>query len=206
MATKIQQILEAAPNESVLFGSWLSSQGLDARGQYAYMKSGWLDRISKGVYKIHGTEPTLLATVSSYNTQLDKSCVVGAYTSLELRGYSHYLSMGKPMAYLFTDKNNKLPSWLLREEWDMIIKYWLFHTLMNLHSCCDLRLQNNKKGRKKQLGEARKQVAEGATLKLVLEIQEIFGSVERLLSQKYDGKTVWLYVFPNVISLRSLLW
>ena len=40
MATKIQQILEAAPNESVLFGSWLSSQGLDARGQYAYMKSG----------------------------------------------------------------------------------------------------------------------------------------------------------------------
>ena len=47
MATKIQQILEAAPNESVLFGSWLSSQGLDARGQYAYMKSGWLDRISR---------------------------------------------------------------------------------------------------------------------------------------------------------------
>ena len=95
MATKIQQILEAAPNESVLFGSWLSSQGLDARGQYAYMKSGWLDRISKGVYKIHGTEPSLFAAVSSYNTQLSKSCVVGAYTALELRGYSHYVSMGE---------------------------------------------------------------------------------------------------------------
>ena len=123
MATKIQQILETAPNESVLFGSWLSSQGLDARGQYAYMKSGWLDRISKGVYKIHGTEPSLFAAVSSYNTQLSKSCVVGAYTALELRGYSHYLSMGKPMVYLFTDKSNKLPSWLLKEEWDMTIKY-----------------------------------------------------------------------------------
>lgn len=123
MATKIQQILNAAPNESVLFGSWLSSQGLDARGQYAYMKSGWLDRISKGVYKRHGTEPSLFAAVSSYNTQLCKSCVVGAYTALELRGYSHYLSMGKPMAYLLTDKSNKLPSWLLKEEWDMTIKY-----------------------------------------------------------------------------------
>ena len=123
MATKIQQILEAAPNESVLFGSWLSSQGLDARGQYAYMKSGWLDRISKGVYKIHGTEPSLFAAVSSYNTQLSKSCVVVAYTALELRGYSHYVSMGKPTAYLFTDKSNKLPSWLLKEEWDMTIKY-----------------------------------------------------------------------------------
>ena len=121
MATKIQQILEAAPNESVLFGSWLSSQGLDARGQYAYMKSGWLDRISKGVYKIHGTEPSLFAAISSYNTQLSKSCNVGAYTALELRGYSHYLSMGKPKAYLFTDKSNKLPSWVLKEEWDMTI-------------------------------------------------------------------------------------
>ena len=123
MATKIQQILEATPRDSVLFGSWLSSQGLDARGQYAYMKSGWLDRISKGVYKIHGVEPGLMAAVSSYNTQLGKSCIVGAYTALELRGYSHYLSMGKPMAYLFTDKKNKLPSWLLKGEWDMTIKY-----------------------------------------------------------------------------------
>ncbi|WP_455096388.1 type IV toxin-antitoxin system AbiEi family antitoxin domain-containing protein [Prevotella koreensis] len=123
MATKIQQIIGDVPHDSVLFGSWLSSQGLDARGQYSYMKSGWLDRISKGVYKIHGSTPTLMATVSSYNMQLGKSCIVGAYTALEFRGYSHYLSMGKPLAYLFTDKTNKLPSWLLKEEWDMTIKY-----------------------------------------------------------------------------------
>lgn len=123
MDTKIQQIIGAVPHDSVLFGSWLTSQGLDARGQYSYMKSGWLDRISKGVYKIHGSTPTLMATVSSYNMQLGKSCIVGAYTALEFRGYSHYLSMGKPLAYLFTDKTNKLPSWLLKEEWDMTIKY-----------------------------------------------------------------------------------
>ncbi|WP_315538418.1 type IV toxin-antitoxin system AbiEi family antitoxin domain-containing protein [Prevotella koreensis] len=123
MATKMQQIIGAVPHDSVLFGSWLTSQGLDARGQYSYMKSGWLDRISKGVYKIHGSTPTLMATVSSYNMQLGKSCIVGAYTALEFRGYSHYLSMGKPLAYLFTDKTNKLPSWLLKEEWDMTIKY-----------------------------------------------------------------------------------
>ena len=81
MATKIQQILEQVPHGSVLFGSWLSSQGLDARGQHSYMKSGWLDRISKGVYKIHGSSPTLMAAVSSYNTQLSKKCIVGAYTA-----------------------------------------------------------------------------------------------------------------------------
>ena len=123
MATKIQQILQTSPNVSVLFGSWLSSQGMDARGQYSYMKSGWFDRMSKGVYKMRGSTPSLMATISSYNIQLNKKCVVGAYTALELRGYSHYLSMGKPVAYLFTDKSHKLPSWLLNDEWDMTIRY-----------------------------------------------------------------------------------
>ena len=48
---------------------------------------------------------------------------MGAYTALELRGYSHYLSLGKPKAYLFTDKGNKLPSWIVQGEWDMAVKY-----------------------------------------------------------------------------------
>ena len=94
------------------------------------------------------------------------------------------------------------------QTWVKDTKYWLDYQTFQLFFSTFLSrtgVQNNKKRRKKRLGEARKQVAEGATLKLVLEIQGIFSSVERLLSQKYDGKTVWLYVFPNVISLRSLL-
>lgn len=123
MATKIQQILELVPRDSVLFGSWLSSHGLDARSQYAYMKSGWLARMTKGVYKMQGTAPTLMAVLASYNTQLGKHCIVGAFTALQLRGYAHYLPMGKPKAYLFTDRKNKLPSWIVNGNWDMSVKY-----------------------------------------------------------------------------------
>ena len=123
MATKIQQILKSNPDTKILFGEWLSRQGLDAKSQYAYMKSGWLSRLSKGVYALQGTTPTLMQTISAYNYQLSKECIVGAYTALELRGYSHYLSMGKPQAYLFTGKDDKLPTWLTHREWDMTIKY-----------------------------------------------------------------------------------
>lgn len=123
MATKIQQILESNPDTKVLFGEWLSGQGLDAKSQYAYMKSGWLSRLSKGVYALQSTTPTLMQTISAYNSQLSRECIVGAYTALEMRGYSHYLSMGKPQAYLFTGKDYKLPSWMLQREWDMTIKY-----------------------------------------------------------------------------------
>lgn len=122
MAIKIQQIIELVPRDSILFGSWLTVQGLDARRQYAYMKSGWIDRISKGVYKLHGETPSLMSAISAYNTQLDRHCIVGAYTALEFCGYSHYLSMGKPIAHLFTAKSEKLPTWLIRAEWDMTVK------------------------------------------------------------------------------------
>ncbi len=123
MATKIQQIMEVQPRVSLLFGDWLSRQGLGSKEQYAYMKRGWLDRISKGVYVLQGKAPTLLNVIAAYNKQLDKHCIVGAYTALELRGYSHYLSLGKPTAYLFTDRFNKIPTWITTREWDMTVKY-----------------------------------------------------------------------------------
>ena len=77
----------------------------------------------KGVYVLSGTTPKLLHAISAYNNQLSKQCIVGAYTALELRGYSHYLSLGKPQAYLFTGRTNKLPSWMLSRVWDMTVKY-----------------------------------------------------------------------------------
>ena len=123
MTTKIQQIIKSNPHVDFMFGDWLTRQGLDAKRQQAYMKSGWLTRISKGVYALNGTTPKLFHAISAYNNQLSKQCIIGAYTALELRGYSHYLSMGKPQAYLFTGRTNKLPSWMLSRDWDMTVKY-----------------------------------------------------------------------------------
>ena len=55
--------------------------------------------------------------------RLADSSIVGSYTALELRGYSHYLSMGKPKAFLFTGAKDRLPLWILKKDWDMSIKY-----------------------------------------------------------------------------------
>ncbi len=123
MTIKIQQIIKSNPHVDFMFGDWLTRQGLDAKRQHACMKSGWLTRISKGVYALNGTTPKLFHAISAYNNQLSKQCIIGAYTALELRGYSHYLSMGKPQAYLFTGRTNKLPSWMLSRDWDMTVKY-----------------------------------------------------------------------------------
>ena len=63
-------------------------------------------------------------------------------------------------------------------------------------------LQNNKKRRKKRLGEARKQVAEGATLKLVKEKSEKNGSNRNDLSQK---RVLFLFAEGDLTASYSFL-
>ena len=123
MATKIKQITDLVGLDGLLFANWLTRQGLDSKQQHEYLQSGWLERIARGVYKIAGSHPTLYSAISCYNTQLGKQCVVGARSALELRGYMHYVPMGKPVAFLFTDNDHKLPEWLLQSTWDMTVVY-----------------------------------------------------------------------------------
>lgn len=122
MATKIKQILDSVPYDSVYFSSWLASKGIDRKEQTLYVRSGWLERIATGVYKLEGSTPTLYGAVASYNMQLEKHCHIGASSALDLRGFSHFVAMGKPQAYLFTSAEERLQSWLLKSEWDMTIK------------------------------------------------------------------------------------
>ena len=111
MATRIQKIMELPPPcRLYVWRLALTRQGLNAKGQYAYMKSGWLNRTSKGVYVLSGTTPKLLHAISAYNNQLPKQCIVGAYTALELRGYSHYLSVIGQTASLSIYRKNKQAS------------------------------------------------------------------------------------------------
>lgn len=123
MATKINKIIRRVHRNSLLFSSWLSSNDIDRKEQSLYVKSGWIERISKGVYKIAGEKPTIYSAIFSYNEQLDKKCHIGALSALDIKGYSHFVPMGKANTFLFTDKKERLPQWLLSYKWDMTIYY-----------------------------------------------------------------------------------
>jgi len=124
MATKINLLLQQVPKNSLLLSSWMTKQNMSTKEQSLCVTSGWLSRLSQGVYYRAGDVPTLYAAISSYNKQLGKKCFVGASTALDLRGFSHFVAMGKPTAYLFTQTSQRLPSWLLNHSWDMEVRYF----------------------------------------------------------------------------------
>lgn len=124
MATKINLLLQQVPKNSLLFSSWMTNQNMSTKEQSLCVTSGWLSRLSQGVYYRAGEVPTLYNAISSYNKQLEKKCFIGALTALDLKGFTHFVAMGKPTAYLFSQSSQRLPSWLLNHTWDMEIKYF----------------------------------------------------------------------------------
>lgn len=119
MASKIKNIIESAVDRGVLLGSWLSQQGLSRTEQVSYVKSGWLERVHRGVYKIKGSELKLYPTLKALSIQSDFCYHVGALSALELRGYSHFGQLGKQKVFLYSQK--ELPKWMVTDDWDMNI-------------------------------------------------------------------------------------
>ena len=121
MGTKINDIRQLTASNGILLTSWLEKQGVSRSGISDYVESGWLLRISTGVYKFACDNPTLFGVLASYQAQTDLKYHIGAATALDLKGFSHYINMGKPTAVIFTPVRPPLPKWISQAELDMNI-------------------------------------------------------------------------------------
>lgn len=119
MSTKINSIRQQTASNGILLTSWLEKQGVSRSEISDYVESGWLLRLSTGVYKFAGDTPTLYGVLASYQAQTDLKYHIGAATALELKGFSHYVSMGKPTAVIFTPIKPPLPKWISMADLDM---------------------------------------------------------------------------------------
>jgi len=110
MAIKIKGILESIPKGGVLLGAWMTRQGLSRTEQASYVKSGWLERIDRGVYKIADSEIRVYPALVSLSMQADFQYHIGAFTALDLKGFSHFGLLGRPKVFVYAPK--KMPDWL----------------------------------------------------------------------------------------------
>lgn len=119
MGTKINNMRQQTPSNGILLTSWLEKSGFSRNEVSNYMKSGWLRRISTGVYQFIGDTPSLYGILASYQRQSGLKYHIGAASALELKGFSHYIAMGKPTAVVFSPVKPPLPKWLNDADLDM---------------------------------------------------------------------------------------
>lgn len=89
--------------------SGLSDLGISGNLSVYYVRAGWLNRLSNGVYVKPGAELELDACVNMLQKKI-KGLHVGGKSALEMYGISHYLSK-TPTTHLYSWDTVKLPDW-----------------------------------------------------------------------------------------------
>ena len=117
IVSKINQLLQQWPSGTVATLRWLNSRGVDRRLANKYVQSGWLERIGHGAYKRAGATVDWAGAVHALQTQLALAVHPGGITAIELRGYTHYLSLGAREVVLFGNPGTKLPAWFQAHAW-----------------------------------------------------------------------------------------
>lgn len=121
MGTKINNLRQQIPSNGIMLTSWLESSGFSRSEISGYVESGWLHRMATGVYRFVGDKPSLYGILASYQRQGSMTYHVGAASALELKGFSHYIAMGKPVAVVFSPVRPPLPKWIANAELDMTL-------------------------------------------------------------------------------------
>lgn len=119
--TKINLLLQKLPSGALYFGSWLNENGISYSLQRHYRNSQWLTTIDKGVMFRTGEKPTIFSALSCFNTQLNKKFHIGAMSALEMRGFAHYVPLGRQTMVVYCPRDEWFPKWFSKFDWGVEI-------------------------------------------------------------------------------------
>ncbi len=109
---KLNQLHRLLPEGLVVDTPWLEARGYRRQWREKYVAHGWLQGVTRGVYRRPPQEPRLAwqRVVISLQRLLDKPVHVGGRSALDLHGLAHYVRMGgDPTVHLYTYES--LPGW-----------------------------------------------------------------------------------------------
>lgn len=120
--------MAAVPQGFLVDTPWLASRQIDRKLAHYYVKNGWLEAVTQGLYRRPYTEsenPDVITdwktTVLSMQMLMGYEIHIGGETALRVNGYSHYVQMsGTENVYLYGDA----PSWAkrLKTEYKFVLR------------------------------------------------------------------------------------
>lgn len=118
--SKLNRLLLKGVPGGLFFSAALSRDGYSPQLVKRYRDSGWLDSLMSGVLYRMNDNLSALAAVYSYCEQVDSRVRIAAHSALDLKGFSHYVPMGKPRL-MVAFPGSPYPKWTSSENFDMKI-------------------------------------------------------------------------------------
>ena len=92
-----------------------------------YVKNRWLEKVGKqGAYKLYGDKIKWIGALLTIQEYMKKRIHVGGKTALTLMGLSHYAAQSIDTILLYTKRDESLPEWMIKQQFDVAIL--TFHT------------------------------------------------------------------------------
>ena len=122
IGSKLNTLLSAQPSGVVLSSAWLVEQGYSLDLQKQYKKSQWFDSIGTGALIRHGDQVDYLGGIYALQSQLGLSVHPAGKTALSLQGKAHYLELSAKKVQLFGGKDDRLPLWFKKRDWNLSVE------------------------------------------------------------------------------------
>jgi hypothetical protein len=123
-SNKINRLLQDYYPGKLYFSGSLKQNGYSDQLLKQYRNSGWLSALSKGVMYRFGDKLLSYPALACYNQQMGKKFHVAAHSALELNGFNHYVPMGKPLLMVGHPKQQTVPDWMKKNNFDRVIKFF----------------------------------------------------------------------------------
>ena len=115
MSLKINWLVNHSSPRSLVLQPWLLENGISYSLAQKYTQSGWLKKLSAGVYyrpdPKNGKQPDWADAVQALVEQLHLPIHISGLSSLTYQGLSHYLPMQSESVWVGVRKKQSLPKW-----------------------------------------------------------------------------------------------
>ncbi len=115
MSSKINWLINHTSPSSLVLQRWLTENGIDYSLAQKYAKSGWLKRLSSGVYyrpePSGEIKPDWPDALQALTQQLQLPIHLAGLSSLTHQGLGHYLQLNSEQVWVGTKNKQILPKW-----------------------------------------------------------------------------------------------
>jgi len=128
---KINRLLQDYYPGKLYFSSNLKQLGYSDQLLQQYRSSGWLQSLSKGVMYRSGDKLLSFPALACFNRQTENKIHIAAHSALELKGFNHYIPIGKPVLMIGYPKRQTIPGWMKENSFDRTLKFFTTETFTN---------------------------------------------------------------------------
>jgi hypothetical protein len=122
---KLNRLINEWPRGAVLTSQYLKKKNITSQDLKQYRKSGWIESIAKGVYKLKGD--TIDWQGGVYGLQQEKDIYIGGKSALQLKGLGHYLAPEIRTLFLYSSSLTSLPKWFKNMDWGINVYFTSLH-------------------------------------------------------------------------------